>query len=69
VTSRRFRVELIADFTFVINEMIEAPANVSRAELEEVIERNWWWMSGSTDVLLESSWQLESFEEVPPETP
>lgn len=69
MTSRRFRVALIADFTFVINEMIEAPANVSRAELEEVIERNWWWMSGSTDVLLESSWQLESFEEVPPETP
>jgi hypothetical protein len=69
VTSRRFRVELIADFTFVINEMIEAPANVSRPELEDLIERNWWWISGSTDVLLESSWQLEGFEEVPPGTP
>ena len=68
MTSRRFRVELIADFTFVISEMIEAPVNVSRAELEDLIERNWWWISGSTDVLLESSWQLESFEEVPPET-
>jgi hypothetical protein len=69
VTSRWFRVELIADFTFVISEMIEAPANVSRPELEDLIERNWWWISGSTDVLLESSWQLEGFEEVPPGTP
>jgi hypothetical protein len=32
--------------------------------LEEAIDRNWWWISGSTDVLLESGWTLDAFEEV-----
>jgi hypothetical protein len=62
--TRWIRVELVADFTFTISETIEVPASVSRQELEDHISRNWWWISGSTDVLLESSWELESFEEL-----
>jgi hypothetical protein len=35
-----------------------------------MIEADWMWISVDTDVLLESSWQLESFEErEPPERP
>jgi len=65
VIRHRYRVELVADFTFIIHETIEAPPGASRQELEDVIERDWWWISGSTDVLLESGWMLESFEELP----
>ena len=28
-----------------------------------MIEADWMWISQDTDVLLESSWELESFEE------
>lgn len=65
MTNRRFRVELVADFTFTVSETIEAPVGATRDQLEELIDRDWWWISGSTDVLLESSWKLESFEELP----
>ena len=62
-----YRVELTACFTFSIEETILGPAGLTRIELEEVIDREWWWLSGSTRVLLESSWELESFEELPAE--
>ena len=62
---RRYRIELVADFRFTVREVIEAPREVSREDLEGIIDRNWWWISGSTDVLLESSWQLQSCEELP----
>jgi hypothetical protein len=60
-----YRVELIATFEMTIDEIVEGPAGLSRTFLEDVIEQNWWWLSGSTNVLLESSWILEDFEELP----
>jgi hypothetical protein len=51
-----------------INEVVEGPHHLTKEQLVDVIEQNWWWISGSTDVLLESSWELEEFEELRPET-
>ena len=59
-----YRVEVTANFTFTISEALAAPSGSSAADLEELIDRNWWWICGSTDVLLESSWELQSFEEL-----
>ncbi|HET9672036.1 MAG TPA: hypothetical protein VFQ40_04225 [Actinomycetota bacterium] len=64
----RYRVELTACFEVTIDEVIDAPAGLGRAALEEVIDRTWWWISGATDVLFDSSWKLEGFEELPSET-
>ena len=58
----RYRVTLTAEFTFSIDEVIETPAGATQAQIEEIIDRNWGWISGSTDVLLESRWELESYE-------
>jgi hypothetical protein len=60
-----YRVELKACFTFTIEETVSGPAGLTQVELEEIIDQEWWWLSGSTDVLLESSWELEGFEESP----
>lgn len=55
--------ELTACFVFSINTTLEGPPGLTRDELEEMIEADWMWISVDTDVLLESHWQLESFEE------
>jgi hypothetical protein len=58
-----YEVQLVATFTFTIGDTIEGPPGLSREQVEELVDANWWWLSSSTDVLLESSWDLESFEE------
>jgi hypothetical protein len=63
-----YRIELTACFVVTINEVVEGPHHLTKEQLVDVIEQNWWWISGSTDVLLESSWELEEFEELRPET-
>jgi hypothetical protein len=62
-----YRVSLIACFEMTIDETLEGAAGLTREDLEELIRQNWWWLSGSTKVLLESSWVLEDFEELPGE--
>jgi hypothetical protein len=63
--SVEYEVKLIARFTLTIGDSIEGPPGLSREQVEELVDKNWWWLSGDTDVLLESSWGLESFEERP----
>ena len=58
-----YRVELTACFVFGINTTVHGPKGLSREKLEELIEENWQWVSINTDVLLESHWELEAFEE------
>jgi hypothetical protein len=58
-----YRVELTACFVFSINTTVDGPKGLSREKLEELIDENWWWLSANTDVLLESHWELEAFEE------
>jgi hypothetical protein len=64
-----YEVELTAQFTVTISETVEGLPGLSREQVEDLIEGNWWWVSGGTDVLLESSWELESFEERPRTSP
>lgn len=59
-----YRVELTACFVFSINTTLDGPKGLSREKLEDLIESNWQWVSIDTDVLLESHWELESFEEL-----
>ena len=56
-------MELTACFVFSINSTLDGPKGLSRELLEDLIESNWQWVSIDTDVLLESHWQLEAFEE------
>jgi hypothetical protein len=56
-------VELTAYFTFSIRTTLEGPSGLRRAEIEDMIEADWMWISLDTDVLLESSWEIESIEE------
>jgi hypothetical protein len=58
-------VELTACFQFSINTTIEGPPGLTEEELEDRIEADWQWISVETDVLLESQWELDHFEERP----
>jgi hypothetical protein len=58
-----YRLELRACFVFTIETDLDGPRGLSRDQLEELIDENWWWLSADTDVLLESHWELESFQE------
>ena len=58
-----YRVELTACFVFSINTTLDGPKGLSREKLEDLIEKNWRWVSIDTDVLLESHWELQAFEE------
>lgn len=60
-----YRVELTACFVFSINTTLDGPTGLSKEGLEELIENNWQWVSIDTDVLLESHWELDTFEERP----
>jgi len=50
---------------------LKGPRDLSRDEIEALIEANFLWVSLDTEVLLESRWRLESVEErvVPDESP
>ncbi|MGH2680444.1 MAG: hypothetical protein ACRDG8_08190 [Actinomycetota bacterium] len=58
-----YTAELTACFLFSISTTLEGPPDLGRDEIENMIEAGWMWISLDTDVLLESHWQLESFEE------
>jgi hypothetical protein len=62
-TRSEYAVELTACFTFSISTTLDGPPGLERDVIEDRIEADWMWISVDTDVLLESSWQLESFEE------
>jgi hypothetical protein len=62
-TRSEYKAELTACFVFSIHTKLEGPAGLGKDEIEEMIEADWLWISLDTDVLLESHWQLESFEE------
>ena len=58
-----YAIELTACFSFSITTTVEGPPGLGRSEIEDMIEADWMWISLDTDVLLESSWELESVEE------
>jgi hypothetical protein len=60
-----YDVELTACFVFGISTTLVGPSGLGRAEIEEMIEADWMWISLDTNVLLESHWQFESVDERP----
>ena len=62
-TPSSYRLELRACFVFTMDTDLDGPPGLTRDQLEELIDENWWWLSADTDVLLESYWELESYEE------
>jgi hypothetical protein len=61
----KYAIELTACFQFSINTTIEGPRGLTKEELEDRIEADWQSISVETDVLLESHWELEGFEQRP----
>jgi hypothetical protein len=62
-TRSEYAIELTACFQASINTTIEGPRGLTKEELEDRIEADWQWISAETDVLLESHWELDGFEE------
>jgi len=58
-----YEVDLTACFVFSIRSTLKDPRDLSRSEIEELIEADWLWVSMDTEVLLENHWELDSFEE------
>ena len=58
-----YAVQLTACFQFSIDTTIEGPPGLTKEELEDRIEADWQSISVETDVLLESHWELDHFEE------
>jgi hypothetical protein len=61
----QYQIELTGTFVQGISSTIVAQPGLSRVDIEELVERNWAELSAESHVLLESSWQLERYEELP----
>jgi hypothetical protein len=61
-----YDVELTGTFVQSIESRVTGPPGLSRSEIEELVDCAWAEISVDTRVLLESSWELENFVEVPP---
>jgi hypothetical protein len=61
-----YDIELTGTFVQTISGTLEGPPGLSRDGVDALIERNWAELSANTDVLLESSWEIERFTERSP---
>lgn len=64
-----YRVEVTGTFVQGFSTSVFAPPGLSRRALEELIEASWGELSSGSHGLLESSWALESYAELPPSPP
>jgi hypothetical protein len=64
-----YELQLEACFLFTIETSLSGPPGLTQSQLEDLIEKQWWWISADTDVLLESHWNLVAVSETPPEMP
>jgi hypothetical protein len=64
-TDVTYDVEITGTFVQLINAQVFGPPGLSREAIETRIEQNWAELSAEAHVLLESSWELESFREFP----
>jgi len=53
-------------FDVTIFSAVIGPPGLDRLGVEELVEREWQWVSADKNVLQESSWSLLEFEERPP---
>lgn len=59
-----YRVELSATFDLDIVSTVVGPPGLDRSAVEELIERDWAWISADKNVLQESTWQLIDYVEI-----
>jgi hypothetical protein len=59
-----YRIELSATFVMDIYSSVLGPPGLDRADIEELIERDWASISADKNILQESQWELISFEEL-----
>ena len=60
-----YELELTATFVQLINSRILGQAGLTRSGIEELIDGAWGHLAAETGILLESSWELNSFSELP----
>lgn len=56
-----YRIELSATFDVDITSSVLGPPGLDRAGVEELIERDWMWISADKHILQEGSWELVDF--------
>ena len=59
-----YEVELTGTFVQTISGTVSGPPGLSRSRVESLVEENWAELSANTDVLLDSSWELDDFREM-----
>ena len=64
-----YEVELIGTFVQGIRGAVQGPPGITRYQIEKLIEENWAELSAETEVLLDSSWELEGYHQVRPMSP
>lgn len=58
-----YRIELSATFDVDISSSVLGPPGLDRVGIEELVDRDWMWISADKNVLQDSSWELMSFAE------
>jgi len=61
-----YRIELSATFDVDITSSVLGSPGLDRAGVEELIEKDWMWISADKHILQESSWELTAFHEKEP---
>jgi hypothetical protein len=56
-----YRIELSATFDVDISSSVLGSPGLTREGIEEIIEREWAWISADKNILQESSWELVGF--------
>lgn len=59
-----YRIELSATFIMEIHSAVWGPPGLDRSAIEDIIERNWVFISADKNVLQESSWELLDYSEI-----
>ncbi|MEO8424952.1 MAG: hypothetical protein ABI595_13710 [Actinomycetota bacterium] len=53
-----YRIELAATFDMDIYSSVWGPPGIDQPGIEELIERDWVWISADKNILQESRWEL-----------
>lgn len=65
----QYEVHLVGTFVQSVRGQLSGAPGLSRAELELLVDRHWGDLSANTEVLLESTWELEGYRELPTTRP
>jgi replication-associated recombination protein RarA len=57
-----YRIEIAATFDMDIFSSVWGPPGLGRSGIEEIIEREWTWISADKNILQESRWELIRYD-------